>query len=350
MKKKTRILIISLSALVLIGAAGVYASGLGSEIWEQVANIGTEEKTRIIREDQAAAQQAEDQARKEQGAQAIDAVAAGEAAQLNMFDQMRLVMDATIEDPTEYNDNLFNYVYLQDVHGLSQEQMDYIAGLVVDGCDMKTVIEIAYFWLDTNEDITMIGDIYDLKSDYAGGRTWIENAFNRLTNDKCGVLTSEDIDAYNSQGISTQEILIANRLCRKGVLTIQEILQARLEGKGFAEISALINGENTAGILSAAGEGEAATAAAVTGDDVLLSYHLESITGVSHQEYQKQAAEGQDLNTAFREANAEKNQEIQSWLRRENMFKAYPEDEEEAEQEAVEQEPTAQEAEGGEIL
>lgn len=319
---KRKYIILGICTAVILAGIGVFASGLGADLIGQLPGNSEQVSQPIINE-AALKRQAEDQQRREAAEQALVSANAGQAEQqLTKFDQMRLVMDATIEDPMEYNNNLFNYVYLQDVYQLTQDQMDYIADLVIDGCDMTSIIEISYFGLDTNEDISLIEQIYNHKNDFGKADTWIENAFNLVTNNKCGVLGEEDIEEYNHQGITTAEILVANRLCRKGVMTIQEILQERINGKSFAQISAQINGENVPMLMS---EGEESNAD--DPEDIITSQRLEALTGVDNNTYLAQAAQGEDIKALFREKNEEKNSVILSWLWRDNLCKPVPDDE-----------------------
>ena len=322
---KKRVLIFGICIAVLLAGIGVFASGLAGDVWNQITGQA-EDVSVPIESEETLARRAEDQQRKAAAEQALASASAGQADALSKFDQMRLVMDATIEDPMEYNDNLFNYVYLQDVYQLTQEQMDYIADLVIAGREMTPIIEISYFWLDTNEDISLIEQIYNHRNDFGKSDTWIENAFNLVTNNKCGVLDEEDIEDYNHQGITTAEILVANRLCRKGVMTIQEILQERLSGKSFAQISAQINGENVPMLMSEENDAET-----VEPEDVLTSQRLEALTGVEKHTYLAQAAQGEDINATFREKNEEKNSEILSWLWRENLCRPIPDEDEDIE-------------------
>lgn len=152
------------------------------------------------------------------------------------FNKLITAMDVTISEPTDFNDLLLRYEYLREVHKLSQQQMNYIADLIINGCDMNDIVNIAYFWLDTNEDISLIKEIYDLKGEYEGSRFWIENAYDRVTASKNGTLSTDDIENYFSRGMTAEDITTADKLCRKGVYTIQEILDKRCEGQSFLQI------------------------------------------------------------------------------------------------------------------
>lgn len=179
---------------------------------------------------------AEDEARRA----VIDEYISENGAAENNFEAMLLALEASVDNPIEYNDVLYNYEYLRRVYKLTDEQLDYIAGLIADGRDAMTVMDICYFWLDTNEDISIIENIYEIKDNYETSK--FENAFNYITNDKCGVMTEEDVDAYIAKGAAIGDIQMANKLCRRGVLTIFEILDRYLAGESFAALSAEVNG------------------------------------------------------------------------------------------------------------
>jgi len=158
---------------------------------------------------------------------------------MSKFDQMVSVLNKSIEDDAEFNVTLLNYKYLEYGYKVPAENMYYIADLIIDGYDSDNVIECAYFWLDTSEDISIIKEMCDWKiknTDYQGP-FWIENAFNGVTDNGCGVLDIEAFEEYVKEGITDDKILIADRLSRKGVYTIQEILKKYSEGSTMTDIA-----------------------------------------------------------------------------------------------------------------
>ena len=133
-------------------------------------------------------------------------------------------LKTNISDTSSIAEILSSYLYLRDIYGLNNEQLEYIAGLIINGADTNNILDIAYFWVDTCEDITIIEQIYNKKGDYEGGRFWIENAYNNVTNNVHGVLESEEINNYLSLGVTVSDIQNANILSRKGVYSIKQIL------------------------------------------------------------------------------------------------------------------------------
>lgn len=326
MKKKTRILIIGLSALVLIGAAGVYASGLGSQLLQSIQE-SEENSITVAETEESRLFEAENTERKAQidGSMSVQQTVGGVVSK---FDQLLLAMDATIEDPKVYNEMLVNYMYLKDVRHMTDEQMDYLADLVIQGCSMLDIIDITYFWLDTNEDISIIPQIYALKPNYRNEYTWIENAFNAVTNDKCGVLDTEAVKQYRTQGMGADEIMYANKLCRKGVLTIQQILDKRLQGETWQTISAQINGESQIAAFSAAEDAMASEAAKAldTAEVVQSCEELAEITGESAAVYYSQAAEGADIAVMYEEEDAQRTNAVVANLRAQNLLREVPDE------------------------
>ena len=159
--------------------------------------------------------------------------------EMSKFDQMVAVMNETIEDEAEFNIALVNYRYLEYGYKVSAEAMDYLADLIVEGYDIDAVLDAAYFWIDTSEDVSIVKEMCEWRKNKPryDERFWAESAFNSVTNNKYGVLTEEDFAEYRKRGISTEKILIANRLSRMGVYTIQDILSKYEEGSSMADIA-----------------------------------------------------------------------------------------------------------------
>lgn len=129
----------------------------------------------------------------------------------------------------------------------TEESFFYIEELILSGYDAQTVMDIYQFYLTTNEDISIVSQIYEMvyEGEPITNRDVVfENAFNKITNNKCGVLSEDDIIVYLEKGLTVEDISRANLLCRKGVLTVQEILNQLLEGTTWEEIIETISGES----------------------------------------------------------------------------------------------------------
>lgn len=141
-------------------------------------------------------------------------------------------------------DVLTSYLYLRDVYGLSNQELEYIAGLIIGGAEPSGIMEAAYFWLDTCEDITIIEQIYNKKSEYDGGKFWVENAYNDVTEYIHGELSVDDVNYYFESGVTAVDIQNANILSRSGVYTIQQILDRIIGGETIVDIMNDVYGTN----------------------------------------------------------------------------------------------------------
>lgn len=243
------------------------------------------------------------------------------------FSTLLLALEAITENPVEYNNILYNLEYINKVYDLSTEEIEYIYDLLINGYSVEDVLNICYFWLDTNEDIHIIEEIYKYKYTYSGAN-WIENAFNRITNDKCGVLTTEDVNEYLNRGLTTQDIITANVLCRKGVLTIQEILESKIQGESFVQISERINGNNIA--MFSRLEKSADYVDEIKSEDIITASMIAEIEDEPVEVYYQKAASGEALDKVLDEAEDEITKEIINDLKNMGIYKSVtPKDREE---------------------
>lgn len=241
MKKK--FVVMTIAAIAVCGI-GVYASGLGDTIISKFSGeqqIIADEYTAAFQDENAERESAINEALKNTGTQV--SVADGSVEnKIDKYSQMLIAMDATISDPAEFNDLLVDYHYLTEVYELTQEQKDYIADLVIDGCNMSDIIGLAYFWVDTNENISLIKSMYDLKGEFAGKTDWYGNAYDKVTDAKNGSLSVEEVKEYMGKGLTAEEILTADKLSRKGVYTINQILDKCCDGRTLLEVANEIQG------------------------------------------------------------------------------------------------------------
>ena len=105
-------------------------------------------------------------------------------------------------------------------------------------------MEAAYFWLDTCEDISIIEQIYNKKSEYEGGKFWVENAYNDVTEYIHGELSVDDVNHYLEAGAAAVDIQNANILSRRGVYTIQQILDRIIGGETIVDVMNDVYGTN----------------------------------------------------------------------------------------------------------
>ncbi len=271
--------------------------------------------------------QIEDRERKEKIDEVINVENVDE---MSKYETFLLAIEGIVDSPVEFNLIVYNYEYLKVAYNLSDEEMDYLYQLVIDGKNPKDIVSICYFWFDTNEDITIIEDIYDVKWRYKT-ETWIENAFNYVTENKCGVLETEDVNEYIRKGLTEADIVSANILCRKGVLTIQEILDMRLKGASFAEISAVTNkvpveslpseiiAQDKVQVYDIKDEDKALNE--MKGNDIIMAEELSRLTKEPISTYYEMIADGEDIEEILDRREEEISEQIEEDLRNRNIYK-----------------------------
>lgn len=141
------------------------------------------------------------------------------------------------------NDLIYDYAYVVQIYNKSADEMNYIDSLIYGGADIEDIINIYKFWLTTNETIEIVGEIYNIKNEISD-KFWIEEAFNQLTENKHGVLNSGQIKEYTDKGLVLPDIKTANILSRKGVYTINDILELKLKDVSWDEILCNIESSN----------------------------------------------------------------------------------------------------------
>jgi len=130
-------------------------------------------------------------------------------------------------------------------YSMSEEEQQYIADLINEGYDASMLADIFYFWTNCCEDISIIRQMYDitLSAEYED-RYWEEDAYNDATNSAHGVLSGDNLyDYLYVNGTTISDVKNANVLSRRGVFTIQEILQKLIDGQSWADIIQEVYGD-----------------------------------------------------------------------------------------------------------
>ncbi len=149
-------------------------------------------------------------------------------------------------DTPEKSELLRKTALFMERNCVSDKQFKLMEQMILEGCDVPTLTGIYSFYLTTNEDVTIVRDIYDYVWDgepIENGGVLFEEAFNELTDYKCGVLTKEEIEGYLEKGLTIDDIAEANILSRKGVLKINEILDRIIAGEDWKDIGETISGQ-----------------------------------------------------------------------------------------------------------
>ena len=127
-----------------------------------------------------------------------------------------------------YN-NVSDYTNFICTNDFDEEQLKTINRILENGTTIQSLIQVYEFWLTTDYNFSMVEEICALEDKYFS-EYWYESAFNSITNNIHGVLNIDDINYYRDLGISDDEILAANVLCRKQGQNIFEILDAVVNG------------------------------------------------------------------------------------------------------------------------
>lgn len=240
----------------------------------------------------------------------------------DLYSKMILATDSTVENSMEYNDVVFNYEYLKEVYGLEEEQLNYIAELIINGYYATDVIDAVYFWLDTPDDISIVEKMCILK-DERKGSIWTEDAYNIATDDKCGVLTEDDANKYMGMGLTPNEILIANKLCRKGKMTIYEILDKLSSGESLYNITAEIYdvpGEIASELVSKT-EAAEENIKLLQVSNVSIISELDRRKDMTAEDCYKMLLENKDLREFYEQTDEEMSGNITSNLRERGVYK-----------------------------
>lgn len=232
------------------------------------------------------------------------------------FYSMVEILKSNISDTSSIADILSSYLYLRDIYGLNNEQLEYIAGLIINGADPNSILDTAYFWVDTCEDITIIEQIYNKKGDYEGGRFWIENAYNNVTNNVHGVLESEEINNYLSLGVTVSDIQNANTLSRKGVYSIKQILDRIAGGDTMINIMNEVYGTSISQPVSLFGISENEE----SDDGILNSKELAALENKQIEESASEILSDEKTAERLVEKRNEKNAELVKQLINEGIL------------------------------
>lgn len=169
-----------------------------------------------------------------------------------MFD--RGVKEEPHEDFAEYE----NLIKLLQSQGMDDDKLQYtleqffemtlfypineadlttIEKLVKDGADLSKIADIYVFLQSSNASLKYLKDMYYYgeKIDFYG-RYWIEDAFNYCSGQKKYELSIDEVQKYIDEGMSIDDIRIANIASRTEVKNIRELLDEKQLGKNWGEV------------------------------------------------------------------------------------------------------------------
>lgn len=167
----------------------------------------------------------------------------------------RVKEETQVQQQTEQESNQELEQSLQDAE-LSQLEhasvnpdesiQSYITALFENGesraeADLQALLDIVKFWEDTNDDIQIVGSIYERRpraeslAVRSTNRPWIESAYNDITG-RDDILSVEDVKAYLEAGLSYEDIIAASRLSLRGEITTNQALDRVSEGETWYSI------------------------------------------------------------------------------------------------------------------
>ncbi|MBD8946641.1 MAG: hypothetical protein EGR97_04925 [Clostridiales bacterium] len=120
---------------------------------------------------------------------------------------------------------------------------DYINALFENGesqteADLQALLDIVKFWEDTNNEISIVGSIYEQRplaevlAKMSTNRPWIESAYNDITG-RDDILSVEDVKAYLEAGLTYEDIISASRLSLRGDISTSQALDQVNEGTSW---------------------------------------------------------------------------------------------------------------------
>lgn len=133
--------------------------------------------------------------------------------------------------------------YVRFISGanFSDEEIEVINRVLDGGTTPQSLAQVYDFWLTTSEPFEIIAQICELEDEYFN-EYWYEDAFNALTDNKCGVLDNAAVGEYLDRGVPIDVLMAANVLCRKGIYTIHEILDKYENGESMDDITKEVYG------------------------------------------------------------------------------------------------------------
>ena len=147
----------------------------------------------------------------------------------------------SVQNQVEY------YAYFVSVLQPTEEEKEYIDGLIKDGYDAEALVKIFDFWRYTSEDMNIIEKAYESRPYDLDVSYWVDEAFIQLHKDgsavtEYGNLSVEEVKAYLAEGIKPEEIRAADKLSRKGVKSTEKILEEKKNGSSWYNIADEIYG------------------------------------------------------------------------------------------------------------
>lgn len=137
----------------------------------------------------------------------------------------------------------------EEIYNLNDAEKARFVQWINSGKDVRLLMYIYEFWLTTEEDFSIIEDVYDMFVDSydpemrlpSDRDLWFEGLFNFLSGNKYGKLTTDTAEEYLGKGLSLNDIKMAERMSRTGRMNVDEILEKKSAGTKWCDIAAEVN-------------------------------------------------------------------------------------------------------------
>lgn len=138
-------------------------------------------------------------------------------------------------------------IEFEEKYHMDDDNKIFINNMISNGKNPQLIMYIYEFWLATNEDISIIEELYDMfVENYdedlrlpSNKDLWFEGLFYSITGGKCGKLTREEIEEYLQGDISIDDITMAEYFSRTGT-DVHDILSEKLSNRSWSDIAASI--------------------------------------------------------------------------------------------------------------
>lgn len=146
-------------------------------------------------------------------------------------------------------DTLQELACFEEIYNLGDTEKTRFVSWINSGKDIRLLMYIYEFWLTTEEDFSIIEDVYDMFVDGydpemrlpSDKDLWFEGLFNFLSGNKYGKLTTDVVEEYMNKGLKLDEIKMAERMSRTGRMAVNEILEKKSAGTEWSDIAAEVN-------------------------------------------------------------------------------------------------------------
>ena len=184
---------------------------------------------------------------------------------------------------------LSDYALFKVTSRPTAQELDILVQVLQQNLSLEQAMDIYRLWTTTassSDLMVQIAQYYQPEMEQMP--FWTHDAYNSITGNKA--LNREEIQAYLDQGLTQEDILVADELSRRQVYNIDQILALKQDGRGWLEVVSLI--------YSALGQPlpleNPQSFASVSGSDVLSCLSLSETFELNLAGLLEKAAAGED--------------------------------------------------------